>query len=120
MGSAGLSETAADGAGGSALGKRGSVASGAGRQPNRRRVFRIIFSSRPIRPAIPRLLRPWALRRKMIRSRGAILERVVGVGDAMDENHALFCFGLEGNTVIHKHHLRGGNKAGEQITLIWG
>src|SRR5256884_4069194 len=36
MGSAGLSETAADGAGGSALGKRGSVASGAGRQPNRR------------------------------------------------------------------------------------
>src|SRR5207248_11196976 len=34
-GSAGLSETAADGAGGSALGKRGSVASGAGRQPNR-------------------------------------------------------------------------------------
>src|SRR2546430_33396 len=37
----------------------------------------------------------------------------------MDENHALFCFGLEGNTVIHKHHLRGGNKAGEQISLIW-
>src|SRR6059058_3364074 len=72
MGSAGLSETAADGAGGSALGKRGSVASGAGRQPNRRRVFRIIFSSRPIRPAIPRLLRAWALRRKMIRSRGAM------------------------------------------------
>src|SRR5256884_9769949 len=50
----------------------------------------------------------------------AILERVVGVGDAMDENHALFCFGLEGNTVIHKHHLRGGDKTGEQITLIWG
>src|SRR6266550_2525040 len=78
MGSAGLSETAADGAGGSALGKRGSVASGAGRQPNRRRVFRIIFSSRPIRPAIPRLLRPWALRRKMIRSRGAMWDIVSG------------------------------------------
>src|SRR5437870_11176058 len=85
MGSAGLSETAADGAGGSALGKRGSVASGAGRQPNRRRVFRIIFSSRPIRPAIPRLLRPWALRRKMrseehtseLQSRGHLVCRLL-------------------------------------------
>src|SRR5438876_802927 len=38
----------------------------------------------------------------------------------MDENHALFCFGLEGNTVIHKHHLRGGNKARAAITWSWG
>src|SRR5204862_6776122 len=48
-----------------------------------------------------------------------ICEGVGGGGDAKDENHTLCCVGGAGNTVKHKHQLRGGNKAGEPISFNW-
>ncbi len=68
--SAELSEIVTGLAGASTGGKRGRAASGAGCHPSRRRIFRIIISLSPSRPAIPRLLMPWALRRRIVRSRG--------------------------------------------------
>src|SRR5436305_9644736 len=51
------------------LGRRGRVSGGAGFQPRRRRILRIVFSFRPSRPPIQRLLIPLALRRRMLWSR---------------------------------------------------
>src|SRR5947208_2521377 len=75
-----------DSGGEGVLGKRGRVSGGAGFQPRRRRILRIVFSFRPSRPPIQRLLIPLALRRRMLWSRvvmeGGGRELTVGRPDA--------------------------------------